>query len=113
MLSKESRKDAIRNFKEQKPSIGIYAVRSTASGRAWVGMSRNLEATKNSCWFQLRNRLHRAQSLQEEWNARGEAAFEYEIVDRLDEDVHIMEIDDQLNKRLRDWVTRLEASQLL
>lgn len=48
MLSSESRKEAIRNFKEQKPTVGIYAIRSTTTGHTWVGMSRNLEASKNS-----------------------------------------------------------------
>ena len=58
MLSKESRKEAVRQYKEKKPSIGIYAVRCTATGRVWVGSSLNLEATKNRCWFSLRGGMH-------------------------------------------------------
>jgi len=113
MLSKESRKAAARNFKEQTPAIGIYAVRSTVSGHAWVGASKNLNAMKNSCWFQLRNRLHREQSLQREWDAQGEMAFLYEIVDRLDEDVHAIEIDDQLRDKRSIWAAQLNAQPLL
>lgn len=113
MLSREFRKEVIRNFKEQKSTIGVYAVRSKVSGHAWVGASKNLEATRNSCWFQLRNKLHQAKSLQELWNSQGESAFEYEMVDRLDEDVHAMEIDDLLKQRRSDWATRLNAQQLL
>lgn len=113
MPSKEFRKEAIRNFKEQKSTTGVYVVRSKVSGHTWVGASKNLEATRNSCWFQLRSRLHQAKSLQELWNAQGELAFEYEIVDRLDEDVHAMEIDDLLKRKRKDWVARLNAQQLL
>ncbi len=113
MLSKEFRKDAIRKFKEQKPGVGVYAVRSTATGQVWVGVSRNLEAARNSCWFQLRNRLHQEKSLQLEWDAQGESAFEYEILDRLDEDVHPLQINDLLKSKRSDWSARLGAQQLL
>lgn len=113
MLSKESRREAIRSFKEQKSTIGIYAVRSTITGHTWVGTSRNLDATRNSCWFQLRNGLHQAKPLQEEWNTQGESAFDYSVVDCLDEDVHAMEIDDLLKQKRKDWAARLSAQQLL
>jgi hypothetical protein len=113
MISKESRKEAVRKFKEKKPSIGIYAVRSGVTGHAWVGMSRNLEASKNSCWFSLRIGSHQEKTLQQEWNAQGESAFTYEILDRLDEDVHPLEIFDQLKQKKSGWVTRLNAQQLL
>jgi len=55
MQSHVDKKEAIRKYKEQKAPLGAYAVRCTISGRAWVGASRNLDATKNGCWFMLRN----------------------------------------------------------
>jgi hypothetical protein len=113
MLSKESRKEIIRECKERKSIIGVYAVRCTANGRTWVGASRNLEATKNGCWFCLRNGSHREKSLQQEWNASGEAAFQYEILGRLDEDIHPLGIDDSLKDMKGDWIVRLNAQQLL
>jgi len=113
VLSKELRKEAIRSFKEQKPEAGIYAVRSTVNGLIWVGASKNLAATKNSCWFQMRNRSHRASSLQQEWDAHGEAAFDYEILERLEKDVHALEIDDQLKSKKSLWAAQLKAQQLL
>ena len=113
MLSKESKKEVARKFKELKSSAGIYAVRSKVSGSAWVGFSMNLESAKNSCWFQLRSRLHREKSLQREWDSQGESAFEYEIVDRLEEDVHAFEVYDQLKEKRTTWAARLNAQQLL
>ena len=113
MLSKESRKEVARKFKEQKSGNGIYAVRSTVTGRVWVGMSRNLEATRNGCWFCLRNGMHQGKSLQQEWNAYGESAFQYEILDRLDDDVQPLVVHDQLKLKRGAWVAQLGAQQLL
>jgi hypothetical protein len=113
MPLKESRKESIRRYKEQKSLLGAYAVRCTTTGRVWVGASRNLEATKNGCWFCLRNGLHQDKSLQAEWNAQGESAFEYEILDELDQDVHPLEIADLLKEEKRSWVARLDAQPLL
>ena len=112
MPSKESRKESIRRFKERKPLLGAYAVRCTATGRVWVGVSRNLDATKNGCWFCLRNGLHQEKSLQEEWNTQGESAFQYEILDGLEEDVHPLEVADLLKEKKNDWVARLSAQPL-
>lgn len=113
MLSKESRKEAIRKFKEQKPPAGIYAVRCTATGRVWVGMSRNLDAARNGCWFCLRIGRHQEPSLQDEWNTHGESAFKYEILDRLAADVHPLELNDLLKLKKSDWSARLGAQRLL
>ncbi|MGA3048264.1 MAG: GIY-YIG nuclease family protein [Terracidiphilus sp.] len=112
MLSKESRKESIRKFKERKSLLGAYAVRCVETGQVWVGVSRNLDATKNGCWFCLRNGIHREKSLQDEWNARGEAAFQYEMLDALDEDMHPLEVDGLLKGLKNDWVARLGAQSL-
>lgn len=113
MISKESRKEALRKFKERKPLVGAYAIRCTVTGRVWVGVSRNLEATKNGSWFTLRSGSHRETSLQDDWNAHGETAFEYEILAGLDEDVHPLEVDDLLKAQKKNWVVQLDARPLL
>ena len=94
MPTSESRKEIIRRFKERKPDVGIYALRCTATGHVWVGATKNLEATRNRCWFSLRNGLDLDRSLQDEWTAHGETAFQYEILDRLEKDLHPLEVDD-------------------
>ena len=113
MQSKESKKESIRKFKEQKPLLGAYAVRCIASQRVWVGVSRNLYATKNGCWFCLRNGSHMDMPLQEEWNSQGESAFQYEILEGIDRDVHPLEVDDLLKEKKREWIARLSAQPLL
>lgn len=113
MLSKEQRKEAINKFKERKPVLGVFAVRCTASGRVWVGASRNLDASKNSTWFGLRHSGHQDKGLQAEWDAFGEDAFRYEVLERLDDDVPALLVWDVLKERKQRWMTRLNAPGLL
>jgi hypothetical protein len=78
-----------------------------------VGTSRNLGATKNGLWFGLRAGLHRETSLQTEWNAHSEQAFEYEAVEVLDEDVHSLNAFEVLKEMKSKWVAKLGAEALL
>ena len=113
MPSQESKKELIRKFKEQKATLGVYAVRCIPAGKVWVGSSRNLDATKNGIWFCLRSGSHQEKSLQAEWNALGEDSFQYEILDTLKEDLHPLEVDGQLKEKKKDWMARLNAQPLL
>src|SRR5579872_6539065 len=92
MESKESRKDAIRKFKERKPLQGVFSVRCSPTGRVWVGCATNVEAIRNRYWFALRMGAHLDKSLQAEWNAHGEAAFQYEILEKLEDDLHPFDV---------------------
>ena len=108
-MTTEQRKEAIRKFKEKKPLLGAFAIRCTATGQVWVGASRNLDATRNGSWAFLRNGGHPDKSLQREWNIHGEPAFEYEILEKLDEDLPPIAIADHLKESKRRWVERLGA----
>ena len=103
------RKEAARQFKERKVPQGIFVVRCTATGEMWVDSSPNLGAARNSMWFQLKNGLHRDRQLQTEWNAHGEAAFEFDVVDTLDEDTPAINTRDLLREKKREWAERLGA----
>jgi hypothetical protein len=112
MESKAARKEAIQKFKERKPALGVFAVRCTASEQVWVDASRNLDAAKNGTWFGLRNGSHRDKSLQQEWNLHGESAFQYQILEKLDEDVHPLAIADLLKQSRTRWIAELGAKQI-
>jgi hypothetical protein len=112
MQSTLDKKKAIREFKERKPLRGTFAVRCTASNRVWVGASNNLDATKNGLWFSLRIGSHPVKSLQSEWNAHGEPAFNYEILEKLESDLHPLMVADLLKGKKSQWVARLEACSL-
>ncbi|MGC4048555.1 MAG: GIY-YIG nuclease family protein [Paludibaculum sp.] len=113
MLSSAERKEINRKYKEQKPNMGIFAVRCSVSGQVWVGSTRNLNAAKNSHWFALNHGSHRERSLQESWNANGSEAFTYEVLEKLDEDVLPMAVADLLKERRGVWVEELGARVVL
>jgi hypothetical protein len=109
MDSTAERREATRKFKERKPRVGVFAVRCTATAQTWVGSAQNLDATKNRFWFCLRNGNHPAKSLQNEWNARGEQTFQYEILEELEDDLSPLAIMDLLKEKKYYWVAQLGA----
>lgn len=106
-------KEAVKEYKARKPVRGAYAVRCTATGRVWVGSSPNLNAAQNGIWFSLRHGGHRDKALQDEWNAHGEPTFQYEILEKLDDDISPLAVNDLLKEKRRYWAARLGAPVLL
>lgn len=110
-MDKNSRRDAIRQYKERKVPVGIFAIRCCPTGQTWVGASRNLDGQRNSFFFGLRLGSHRNRDMQAAWNAQGgEEAFEFSIVELLeDEDLGPLGRDSWLKERERHWMTELAA----
>jgi hypothetical protein len=112
MESKAARKEAIRQFKQRPVHRGAFAVRCTSTGHVWVGTSLNVDSAKNGVWFALRLGKHMEKSLQEEWTAHGESAFEYEILEKLDQETHPLAVADLLKAKRSHWIERLGARRL-
>ncbi|HWD00090.1 MAG TPA: GIY-YIG nuclease family protein [Candidatus Sulfopaludibacter sp.] len=108
----ESRKEAIRKYKERKPLIGAYAIRCMPTGQVWAGVTRNLGAAHNAAWFSLRIDSHTDKSLQAQWNLHGESAFQYEILETLPDDVTPIGLPDLLKEKKAHWLARLNATPL-
>jgi hypothetical protein len=104
-----NRKEAIRNYKEQKRPAGAFAVRCTATGSVWVGSTPNLDAINNRIWFGLRLGSHIDKSMQREWNEHGDGAFEFEILETLDDDVIAMALPGLLKEKKTLWIQKLSA----
>lgn len=113
MLSTEEKKQAARKFREQKPDAGIYEVRFNNTEQIWVGASRNLNASRNSTYFSLRQRAHREKRLQEAWDAHGESAIVFEVLERFDKDTSELLLSDLLKERREHWISAKAASRLL
>jgi hypothetical protein len=112
MEAKQDRKAAIREYKEHKVERGIFALRCAATGRVWVELAPNLGSAGNAELFQLRLGAHRNPELQAEWNAQGEAAFTFEVLERLDEDVAPAAVKDLLKERKAHWMAALGAGRV-
>jgi hypothetical protein len=110
--SQASRRQIAAEFKQRSIPRGVFAIRCSAAGSTWVGSSPNLEAVQNSLWFQLRGGLSRQASLQAAWKNHGEAAFTLEVVERFEDDLSPILLDEQLVKRKNAWASELEAKVL-
>jgi hypothetical protein len=109
MIDKAGRKEAARQFKERKAHAGVYALRNRTSGRLWVDSSPNLDAAQNSQFFQLRQGLHRNKELQAEWNAEGEASYEFVVLESLPEDTPALKLRDVLKERKQFWAAQSQV----
>lgn len=101
------RKAALRAYKARRPRPGIYAVRHLATGRAWPGSAVDLDTTRNGLWLQLQHGRHLDRDLQAAWNQHGEAAFDYEILEVLEEDMSPLVLKETLKAKRSEWILRL------
>jgi hypothetical protein len=77
------RKELLEQFKQMKPEMGIFRIRSKQGGKCYLETSKNLKGKINSTLFQLKAGVHSYQELQREWNEFGEDGFTIEILERL------------------------------
>ena len=113
-MDKQSRRQVVRDYKERKVSMGIFAVRCAVTGQAWVGQSRNLEQQQNGIWFGLRQGGHPNLALRAAWAAHGEAAFAFEVLEVIDtEGLSPYGRDNLLKDRDAHWRAELGAPKLV
>ncbi|SFJ11821.1 GIY-YIG nuclease family protein [Bradyrhizobium sp. cf659] len=106
------RKAAIAAYKERKTIAGIFVVRCTASGEAWVGQAPNLETIQNRIWFSLRQGNHMCRSLQAAWNAHGEASLTFGECERLEDEETAYVRNALLKERMLHWRAELKAEAI-
>jgi hypothetical protein len=114
-MDKQSRRDAIREYKERKATQGIYAVRCTTSGETWVGQSPNLNQMQNRIWFGLRQSGgHPNAALRAAWAAHGEAAFSFEVLETIDDSgLGAIGVAHLLKARDAYWRAQLDAAKIV
>jgi hypothetical protein len=112
-MDKPNRRQAVRDYKERKVDIGIFAVRCAATGEAWVGASRDLAQQQNRIWFGLKTGGHPNRALQAAWTEHGEAAFAFEVLERASaDDLSDYERGNLLKDRDAHWRAALPASKI-
>jgi hypothetical protein len=112
-MDKQTRRQAVRNYKEREVARGVYAVRCAATGEVWVGASRNLGQQQNAIWFGLRTDGGRNRAAQLAWRAHGEASFSFETLEEIDPQLGPVGQADALKGRLVHWQTQLGAPKLV
>ena len=106
------KKELVRDYKEQKATPGIFAVRCTASGEAWVAKSPELTKRQGALWFQLRLGSFPGKSLQAAWNTHGEAAFVFEVLEEIRDDNEML-VPVLLKEREAHWRKTMNAAALI
>jgi hypothetical protein len=110
--SKAARRQIANEFKERKVPRGIFAVRCSATGEAWVGSSPNLTSARNSLWFQLGVGQYRNALLQQAWKQYGETAFALEVLEQFDDETSPLLLNDLYTVKKKEWVQTLAAHTL-
>jgi hypothetical protein len=112
-MDKQSRRQVIRDFKEAKTKAGVFAVRCSATGEAWLGTSKNLEQQQNAIWFSLKmgasGRLH--PDLHAAYRQHGAEAIVYDVVEAIEE-LGTYGRDRQLKDRLTHWLAAMNAKKV-
>jgi len=107
-----NRKEAIAEYKNRKTPRGTFSVRFGDDLPVWVDATPDLDAARNRLLFVLRNGMHTNKELQAEWNARGEAALSYQVLEKLDDDLSPMAWSDLLKDKKKEWLARLGAQAI-
>lgn len=77
------RKQLIEQYKQMKPDMGVFWIRSKVSNQYFIEASQNLKGKMNSTKFQLDAGAHPNQELQNEWRKLGAEQFNIEILEQL------------------------------
>lgn len=79
------RRDELKQaYKEMKTEAGVFQIKNTVNGKALVTATPNLK-TMEGKRFQLRMGSHKNAELQAEWKQFGEDAFEFEVLEALED----------------------------
>ena len=113
-MDKQSRRDAIRDYKERKTPTGVFAVRCVATGEAWVGQSVHLDQQKNRLFFALRQGGHPNPAVRAAFAAHGEAGMSFEVLETLETDeLTAYGRGNLLKDRAAHWRAELGAKKLV
>ena len=82
----DRKKELKAQYKEMKPEMGIYIVRSKTSDKCFVEAVKGLKATINGTIFKLKMGGFPNRELQREWREMGPEAFDIEILEYLEYD---------------------------
>lgn len=92
--------------------MGVYAIRNVISGKVFIDVNVNVSGRLNRARFELENRSHASQALQNDWDKEGSEAFTFEVIDTLDrpKDPGVDPSDD-LEELLQIWMDKLELTE--
>ena len=98
-----------RAYKQSKRPMGVYRIRNSENDKVYIGFATDLEARFNRHKIELKFGNHRNKELQKLWNSFGESAFEFEILDVLDQEEDTQtNPDEELHLLTEMWIQKLK-----
>lgn len=82
----DRKRELKEQYKQTRPRMGLFMVRSKASGKCFVEATQDLRSRLNSTKVKLNAAMHPNRELQEEWRERGEEDFTFEVLETLEYD---------------------------
>jgi hypothetical protein len=104
------RRAAAVAYKERKTVAGVFALRCRANEQSFVGRALDIDKIRNRLVFSLNGGSHPQRELQAAWTRFGEAAFAFEILERLELASSAYVRDAALRDRVEFWRARLVAA---
>lgn len=98
-------------YKQAKRPMGVYRIKNSQNNSEYIGSATDLEAKFNRHKAELKFGSHRNKELQKAWNAFGESALTFEILDVLkhEEDIDV-DHDEELQVLTELWIQKLEKT---
>jgi len=82
----DRKKELKAQYKEMKPPMGIFIIRSKVNKKCHIETTQNLRGSLNRTKFQLGASSHPIRELQKEWNDFGPESFTIEVLENLEYD---------------------------
>jgi hypothetical protein len=107
-MRNKGRKELIRLYRETPRPAGVYRVLHKPSGRALIGTAPDTRAKFNSLQAQLSFGSFPNKAIQADWDADGEDAFVFEVLDLLPPgDDPTADLNAELATLLEMWLEKL------
>lgn len=92
-MDRQRKKELKLQYKQMKPDMGIFIVRSKVNNKCHIEATQDLKGTINGTKFKLGTGNHPYRELQKEWKEFGEGNFIVEILEQLEYDKDESKID--------------------
>lgn len=105
----DRKKELKEQYKQMKPQMGIFIIRSNINNKCHIESTSNLRSTMNGAKFKLEAGNFPNRELQKAWNEQGEANFRIEILENLEYDKDESKTDyaDDLALLQMEWEEKL------
>ena len=80
----DRKKELKRLYKETKPAMGIFIIRSKVNNKCYIQATKDLRGVMNGAKVRLEGGSHPYRELQKEWNEFGSENFIIEILENLE-----------------------------